>query len=470
MTVRAVDVILAKRHGLEHDRATLEAFVLGYVRGEVPDYQVAAWLMAVVWRGMTPQETADLTEVMADSGERLDLSGFPHAVDKHSTGGVGDKTTLVLAPLLAELGASVPKMSGRGLGHTGGTIDKLESIPGFRATLDEAAFLRQVRSVGVAVTGQTKTLAPADGLLYALRDATGTVASLPLIASSIMSKKLAGGAGSLVLDVKVGSGAFMKTEAEARALAEAMVDIGRRAGRNVRAVLSSMAEPLGHAIGNALEVREAIEALRGGGPSDLRSLTIALATEALDACGLPHDPERVARALDDGSAYARFERWVAAQGGDVAALARLEVAPDEAPWSHRRRRGRRLRRGGDRARRPEAGRRPRRQGRRPRPRGGDHAARQGGRSCASGRAAGDAAPSCGPRPGGRHERARGRRPAGGRGRGAPAGPGDLGAPRCRCGRGGASRGGLPLTCGVATEYSCFCVHRGVEQSGSSSGS
>jgi pyrimidine-nucleoside phosphorylase len=332
MTVRAVDVILAKRHGLEHDRATLEAFVLGYVRGEVPDYQVAAWLMAVVWRGMTPQETADLTEVMADSGERLDLSGFPHAVDKHSTGGVGDKTTLVLAPLLAELGASVPKMSGRGLGHTGGTIDKLESIPGFRATLDEAAFLRQVRSVGVAVTGQTKTLAPADGLLYALRDATGTVASLPLIASSIMSKKLAGGAGSLVLDVKVGSGAFMKTEADARALAEAMVDIGRRAGRNVRAVLSSMAEPLGQAIGNALEVREAIEALRGGGPSDLRSLTIALATEALDACGLPHDPERVARALDDGSAYARFERWVAAQGGDVAALARLEVAPDASPW------------------------------------------------------------------------------------------------------------------------------------------
>jgi pyrimidine-nucleoside phosphorylase len=330
--VRAVDVILAKRQGRSHDRATLAAFVRGYVDGSVPDYQVAAWLMAVVWRGMTPQETADLTEVMAASGERLDLSAFPHAVDKHSTGGVGDKTTLVLAPLLAQLGASVPKMSGRGLGHTGGTIDKLEAIPGFRATLDEAAFLRQVRDIGVAVTGQTKALAPADGLLYALRDATGTVASLPLIASSIMSKKLAGGASSLVLDVKVGSGAFLKTEAEARALAEAMVDIGRRAGRHVRAVLSSMAEPLGHTVGNALEVREAMAALRGGGPADLRALTVALATEALEASGLRGDVERVEAALDDGSAYARFERWVAAQGGDVTALDRLEVAPDRSPW------------------------------------------------------------------------------------------------------------------------------------------
>jgi pyrimidine-nucleoside phosphorylase len=331
-SVRAVDVIVAKRRGEAHDRATLDAFLGGYVRGEVPDYQVAAWLMAVVWRGMTPQETADLTEAMADSGERLDLSGFPHAVDKHSTGGVGDKTTLVLVPLLAELGAQVAKMSGRGLGHTGGTVDKLESIPGFRATLDEGAFLRQVAEVGAAVTGQTKALAPADGLLYALRDATGTVASLPLIASSIMSKKLAGGAGSLVLDVKVGSGAFMKSEADARALAEAMVDIGVRAGRRVRAVLSSMAEPLGHAIGNALEVREAVETLRGGGPGDLRELTIALATEVLDATGLPHAPERVAAALDDGRAYARFERWVAAQGGDVAALDRLDVAPDTVAW------------------------------------------------------------------------------------------------------------------------------------------
>jgi pyrimidine-nucleoside phosphorylase/thymidine phosphorylase len=331
--VRALDVIAQKRDGDAHDRATLEAFLGAYVRGDVPDYQVAAWLMAVVWHGMTPQETADLTSVMAASGDVLDLSDLPHTVDKHSTGGVGDKTTLVLAPLLAELGGTVAKMSGRGLGHTGGTVDKLEAIPGFRSTLDEAAFLEQVRAVGVAVTGQSKDLAPADGLLYALRDATGTVASLPLIASSIMSKKLAGGARSLVLDVKVGSGAFMKTEADARALAEAMVDIGRRAGRNVRAVLSSMAEPLGRAVGNALEVREAIEVLRGAGPSDLRALVVALATEVLDATGLPHDAASVAAALDDGRAYARFERWVAAQGGDVAALDRLEVAPGEAAWT-----------------------------------------------------------------------------------------------------------------------------------------
>ena len=330
--VRALDVIAHKRDGGTHDRPTLEAFLGAYVRGEVPDYQVAAWLMAVVWRGMTPQETADLTAVMAASGDVLDLSDLPHTVDKHSTGGVGDKTTLVLAPLLAELGGTVAKMSGRGLGHTGGTVDKLEAIPGFRSTLDEHAFLDQVRAVGVAVTGQSKDLAPADGLLYALRDATGTVASLPLIASSIMSKKLAGGARSLVLDVKVGSGAFMKTEADARALAEAMVDIGRRAGRNVRAVLSSMAEPLGRAVGNALEVREAIEVLRGGGPADLRALVVALAAEVLDATGLAHDARSVAAALDDGRAYARFERWVAAQGGDVDALARLEVAPGEVAW------------------------------------------------------------------------------------------------------------------------------------------
>jgi pyrimidine-nucleoside phosphorylase len=330
--VRALDVIAEKREGGAHDRATLEAFLGAYVRGEIPDYQVAAWLMAVVWRGMTPQETADLTAVMAYSGDVLDLSELPHTVDKHSTGGVGDKTTLVLAPLLAALGGTVAKMSGRGLGHTGGTVDKLEAIPGFHATLDERAFLAQLRAIGVAVTGQSQDLAPADGLLYALRDATGTVASLPLIASSIMSKKLAGGARSLVLDVKVGSGAFMKTEAEARALAEAMVDIGRRAGRHVRAVLSSMAEPLGRAVGNALEVREAMDVLRGGGPADLRALVVALAVEVLAATGLRHDPDHVAAALDDGRAYARFEGWVAAQGGDVAALADLDVAPGEAVW------------------------------------------------------------------------------------------------------------------------------------------
>ncbi len=331
-SVRAVDVILAKRHGEAHDRATLESFIGGYVRGDVPDYQVAAWLMAVVWRGMTERETADLTEVMADSGERLDLAEFAHPVDKHSTGGVGDKTTLVLAPLLAALGASVAKMSGRGLGHTGGTIDKLEAIPGFRAELDQAAFFRQVREVGVAVTGQTKALAPADGLLYALRDATGTVASLPLIASSIMSKKLAGGARTIVLDVKVGHGAFMRTREEARALAAAMVAISAHAGRTVRAVLSNMDEPLGSAVGHALEVREAVATLRGGGPPDLRELVVALATELLEAAGLVTDAGEVEAALADGRALRRFERWVAAQGGDVGRIDDLDVAPDTVDW------------------------------------------------------------------------------------------------------------------------------------------
>jgi pyrimidine-nucleoside phosphorylase len=327
-----VDVILAKRRGEAHDRASLEAFVLGYVRGEIPDYQVAAWLMAVCWRGMSDRETADLTEIMAASGRQLDLREFAHTVDKHSTGGVGDKTTLVLAPLAASLGATVAKMSGRGLGHTGGTIDKLESIPGFRATLDEAGFMRQAREIGVAVSGQSGDLTPADGLLYALRDATGTVASVPLIASSVMSKKLAGGARSIVLDVKVGHGAFVKGEEEARELARTMVAIGRHAGRTVRAVLSSMDEPLGRAVGHTLEVREAVETLRGAGPADLRELVLVLATEVLAASGLVRGCDEVAAALDDGRALERFERWIAAQGGDVEALDALEVAPDEHVW------------------------------------------------------------------------------------------------------------------------------------------
>lgn len=332
MSFSAIAVIAQKRDGLAHDRETLASFVQGYVRGEIPDYQVAAWLMAVVWRGMTAVETAHLTEVMADSGERLDLSHLPHPVDKHSTGGVGDKTTLVVAPLLAALGAQVAKMSGRGLGHTGGTIDKLEAIPGFRAELEPAAFLAQVARIGLAITGQTRALAPADGLLYALRDATATVASLPLIASSIMSKKLAGGAQSIVLDVKVGRGAFMKTLPAAHELASAMVAIGEHAQRQVRAVISNMQQPLGAAVGHALEVREAIDCLRGGGPSDLRELAVRLAFELLESRGLVRDPQAVAAALDDGRAYARFEAFVAAQGGDVAALDALSVAPDQAPW------------------------------------------------------------------------------------------------------------------------------------------
>jgi len=329
-SLSALDAIIEKRSGGEHSDSTLAALVDGFVAGTVPDYQLAAWLMAVCWQGMTERETAALTMAMARSGDILDLSGLDHTVDKHSTGGVGDKTTLVLAPLLAALGGTVAKMSGRGLGHTGGTIDKLESIPGFSSDLDEERFLRQAQEVGVAVTGQSRDLAPADGLIYALRDVTGTVESLPLIASSIMSKKLAGGAKSIVLDVKVGSGAFMRTVKEARELALAMTRIGRHAGLNVSAILSNMSEPLGLAVGNAIEVREAIECLQGGGPSDLRELCVVLAGQVLTATGLPGSEERVTLALDDGSAFERFERWIEAQGGDLTAAASLTLAPDQA--------------------------------------------------------------------------------------------------------------------------------------------
>jgi len=325
--MQATDFILAKRSGLAHDREDIHAFLHGYLAGDIPDYQVAAWLMAVCWRGMTSRETADLTSIMARSGEVLDLEGLPHAVDKHSTGGVGDKTSLVLAPLLASCGATVAKMSGRGLGHTGGTIDKLESIPGFRAILDDATFYQQAREVGVVITGQSKRLAPADGLLYALRDATATVESLPLIASSIMSKKLAGGAKAMVLDVKVGGGAFMKTPAEVRELAQAMIAIGHHAGRRVRAVLSNMQEPLGRAVGNALEVQEAVRCLQGEGPEDLSELCLTLATEVLAASGLPHERSLIAANLKQGRAYERFEAWICAQGGKADSWEALELAP-----------------------------------------------------------------------------------------------------------------------------------------------
>ncbi len=327
--MRPTDFILAKRNGEEHSKDAIEAFLSGYLAGEVPDYQVSAWLMAIFWRGMSATETANLTDVMATSGDVLDLSSLPHTVDKHSTGGVGDKTSLVLAPLLAACGATVAKMSGRGLGHTGGTIDKLESIPGFQATVDKDVFLRQAREIGVVISGQSKDLAPTDGLLYALRDATATVASLPLIASSIMSKKLAGGAKAMVLDVKVGSGAFMKTEAEARALAELMQAIGENEGHSVAAVLTDMSTPLGHAVGNALEVREAVATLRGEGPSDLTELCLTLAEQVLRASRLDQNRAAVEQALTSGSAYERFEAWIAAQGGDPASLDSLELAPEQ---------------------------------------------------------------------------------------------------------------------------------------------
>jgi pyrimidine-nucleoside phosphorylase/thymidine phosphorylase len=325
--MQPVDFILAKRNGQEHSREQLHEFLASYLSGDVADYQVAAWLMAVCFQGMTARETADLTTVMAQSGDMLDLSGLPHPVDKHSTGGVGDNTSLVLAPLLAAAGATVAKMSGRGLGHTGGTVDKLESIPGFRSELSDSAFLAQARRIGVVVSGQSRELAPADGLLYALRDATGTVQSLPLIASSVMSKKLASGARSLVLDVKVGSGAFMKSAREAAELARAMMEIGRHAGLNVRAVLSGMEQPLGREIGNASEVMEAARCLRGEGPGDLEELSLVLAEQVLAAAGIPRSQAELAEMLRDGSAWQRFEAWISAQGGDPGAALQLPLAP-----------------------------------------------------------------------------------------------------------------------------------------------
>ncbi len=324
-----VDFIEKKRDGGEHEAAELREWINAYVAGEVPDYQMAAWLMAVYFQGMTPQETAELTLAMAHSGEVLDLSELGKTVDKHSSGGVGDKTTLVVAPILAAAGLVVAKMSGRGLAHTGGTIDKLESIPGWRAELSDEEFMRQAREVGLVIAGQSKNLAPADGKMYALRDVTGTVPSIPLIASSIMSKKLAAGAQIITLDVKVGKGAFMKNTADARRLAELMVSIGRHAGRDVRAVLSQMDQPLGRAVGNAIEVREAIATLKGEGPEDLEKLSLALAEEALEAAGI--DTATAAEVWHDGRALAKLRAFIEAQGGDGRVTEDpdlLELAPD----------------------------------------------------------------------------------------------------------------------------------------------
>ena len=323
--MRATDIIEKKRDGGELSAEEIQWFIGGFTSGEIPDYQAAAWLMAVFLRGMTPRETLDLTLAMAASGEQLDLSPvIQYAVDKHSTGGVGDKVTLVALPLVAAAGVPVAKMSGRGLGFSGGTLDKLESIAGYRVRLSDEEILRQVREIGIVLCGQTKRLAPADGALYELRDVTGTVPSLPLIASSIMSKKLASGAQAIVLDVKVGAGAFMKTVDEARALAQTMVDIGAGAGRAMVALLSDMSQPLGCAVGNALEVREAVETLRGSGPADLREHCLTVAAhmvrlgrrepqlDAFDAIS-----QELAALLDSGAALARFRKLVVAQGGDI---------------------------------------------------------------------------------------------------------------------------------------------------------
>ncbi len=318
--MRVYDLIQKKKNGEELSPAELDFLVQGYTNGTIPDYQMSAFAMAVYFQSMTPAETAALTDAMARSGDTVDLSCFGDlSVDKHSTGGVGDKTTLILAPIVASLGCKVAKMSGRGLGHTGGTVDKLESIPGYKTTLTGEEFLTQVSEIGVAVIGQSGNLAPADKKLYALRDVTATVDSIPLIASSIMSKKLAAGSHSIVLDVKFGSGAFMKTEEDAAALARAMVDIGTECGRNVSAVLTNMDIPLGCGIGNALEVEEAMEVLRGGGPADLRTVSVVLASHMVSlALGISVEAAKsqVEDALNSGRAWNTFCRWIAAQGGD----------------------------------------------------------------------------------------------------------------------------------------------------------
>jgi pyrimidine-nucleoside phosphorylase len=320
--MKATDIIEKKRDGGELSNAEIEFFIGGLTRGDIPDYQVAAWAMAVYFRGMTAREMTALTLAMANSGETIDLRDtVPFAVDKHSTGGVGDKVTLVVEPLVAACGVPVGKMSGRGLGFSGGTIDKLESIPGLNLALDVAQFKHQLREIGVVLTGQSGQLAPADGKLYALRDVTGTVQSIPLIASSVMSKKIAGGAQAIVLDVKVGNGAFMQTLADATALAQAMVSIGRHAGRKVVAVLSDMSQPLGQAVGNALEVREALDTLRNGGPRDFREHCLLIGGHLLVLAGRAKTTGAARRlleaALADGRALARFRQMVAAQGGDV---------------------------------------------------------------------------------------------------------------------------------------------------------
>ncbi|WP_129841969.1 thymidine phosphorylase [Streptomyces sp. RFCAC02] len=314
-TPDAISVIRAKRDGAALTPEQIDWVVDAYVRGEVADEQMSALAMAILLNGMDRAEIARWTAAMIASGDRMDFSSLPlPTADKHSTGGIGDKITLPLAPLVAACGAAVPQLSGRGLGHTGGTLDKLEAIPGWRARLSGEEMLRVLRETGAVICAAGEGLAPADRKLYALRDVTGTVESIPLIASSIMSKKIAEGTGALVLDVKTGSGAFMKTEADARELASTMVEIGTDNGVRTVALLTDMSTPLGLTAGNGLEVRESVEVLAGGGPADVVELTLALAREMLDAAGLPDaDP---ARALADGSAMDRWRRMIAAQGGD----------------------------------------------------------------------------------------------------------------------------------------------------------
>jgi len=330
--MRAVDLIRRKRDGGELTPEEMDFLVSGYVRGEIPDYQMAAWLMAVVWRGLSRTELASLVEVMRRSPRPLRLRHLPGPrVDKHSTGGVGDKTSLVVAPLVAAAGAYVPMVSGRALGHTGGTLDKLESIPGFNTRLTLEQFCHVLEVTGCALIGQTEEIAPADRLLYALRDATATVESPYLICASIMSKKLSEDLDGLVLDVKTGSGAFLKSEAEAVFLAELLVETGRRAGVRTVALLTDMDQPLGQSVGNALEVAEALEVLRGGGPADLRELCLELAAWMLVVAGLAGDAregrQQAERLLESGAALEKFRQIIGCQGGDV----RVVDDPDRLP-------------------------------------------------------------------------------------------------------------------------------------------
>lgn len=330
--MRMYDIIMKKRNGGELSEEEIRFFIEGYTRGEIPDYQVSALMMAIYFRKMTGRETLALTMAMVESGDRLDLSGIHGVkVDKHSTGGVGDKTSLALAPMVAACGVPVAKMSGRGLGHTGGTIDKLESFPGFSTGLTEQKFVENVNRIGIAIMGQTADLAPADKKLYALRDVTATVDNMSLIASSIMSKKLAAGADAIVLDVKTGSGAFMKKEADARALAEEMVRIGNDAGRKTIAVISDMDQPLGRAVGNALEVKEAIDTLCGRGPEDFTELCLTLGSRMLMAGGKAageKEAEKMLReAIESGSALKKLAEFVEAQGGDSRAVYDTDLLP-----------------------------------------------------------------------------------------------------------------------------------------------
>ena len=330
--MRMVDVIDTKRNGGTLSSEQIEFFINGYTNGDISDYQVSALLMAIYLKGMTKEETATMTMTMLHSGDQLDLSDIAGVkVDKHSTGGVGDKTSIPLAPLVASVGIPVPMISGRGLGHTGGTLDKLEAIPGLKVEITEAAFKQQLREVGCAIVGATGNIAPADKKIYALRDVTDTVDSIPLIAGSIMSKKIASGTDALVLDVKTGSGAFMKTEADSVALAKELVEIGKSVGMKAMAVISDMNQPLGNAIGNALEIAESIELLRGDGPADLLDLVLTIGSQMVVMAGKATDLATARTLLqshiDDGSALAKFKDMIEAQGGDGSVIDQPTIMP-----------------------------------------------------------------------------------------------------------------------------------------------